>query len=237
MTEEPQIVFNAEDFDFKPDLSAFASGAFDLPEYETRYIKPPYRPDLAEEYLLYKNAAKLANDLTITRGSRHYAIVDGSFIFGDFLEALLVEKNIHAKEMTVSTLSMNENNADSFANLIRGGFVDRLNLIISAYFFSHERNGMIKYLYETCDIDNRFQLAVCSSHCKLAMFETEGGAKVVIHGSANLRSSSNMEQMMIEENPELYDFNHGIHARIIETYRTIDHQVRRNTLWKAVKGD
>ena len=56
----------------------------------------------------------------------------------------------------------------------------------------------------------------------------------MIHGSANLRSSSNIEQLVIENSPGLYDFCYDVHAAIIDKHKTINKAVRRTNLWSAV---
>lgn len=222
---------------FEFDTEAFSDFEIDFDSdttFETRYIKPPRTKQIAEKNLKYSNAEKLAKDIVIEKGSRYFVVINGSFIFGDLIEAIIVGNNATVKKLTISTLSMSQNNIDSLAGLLKQGYIKELNLIISDYFFSHERNGLIKYAYEQLDIDNRFQLAVASTHCKLCIFETMGGKKVVIHGSANLRSSSNLEQIVIEESKELYDFNNQYQDKIIEVYKTIDKSVRRTKLWNAV---
>ena len=137
--------------------------------------------------------------------------------------------------MTISTLSMNQNNVDSLANLLQGDYVQNLNLIVSDYFFAHERNGLIPYIYQELDKDDKFQLAAAGTHCKLCIIETECGKKIVIHGSANLRTSSNIEQFVIEESEELYNFNNDFQNRIIEKYKTIKKSLRVGKLWDVIK--
>ena len=66
------------------------------------------------------------------------------------------------------------------------------------------------------------------------MIETLGGKYIVIHGSANLRSSSNIEQFVIEENKELFDFWYSYHERIVEKYKTIKKSLRGGELWQVV---
>ncbi len=207
---------------------------------ESRYVKPYYVPELREEYLKYENAEALAAALQITPGSRHYVIVDGSFYFGDFIEALFVSKDYGTPELIVATLSLNENNVDSLANLLDGGYAQKLTLVVSAYFYGHERSNLVEYMYEELDKGDRFQLVVAGTHCKLCLFETDTGLKIVMHGSANLRSSSNMEQLMIEENADLYAFNKDFLDGIKSRYATIDHSIRRmrgKQLWQAVAKD
>lgn len=219
-------------------------GNFDLPDVdtslfdvlsngegeETRYIKPKVytrKPD----FVMYDNAVKLARDIEMTEGSRYDVIVNGSFIFGDFLEAFIVRNNAKCRKLTISTLSMNQNNIDSLHNLITHGYIDELNLIISAYFYNMEIRALIPYIYRHLDIDNRLQLAVANVHTKTAQFETLGGKKIIAHGSANLRSSGSIEQFTIEESPELYDFYDEFFSRILERYQTIRKPVWGKDAW------
>ena len=224
------------DFNMDLNLSDFSDIQIDTFEaFKSRYCKPPLSIERSEKHYKYENALKLAKDLDIKKDSRHFFIINGSFIFGDFIEALIVEKNYSVKKMTISTLSLSQNNVDSLANLINGGYVEELNLIVSDYFFSHERQGLIPYIYKSLDIDNKFQLAVCGTHCKTCIFETSNGGFVVIHGSANLRTSANIEQFMIEENKTLYDFNDEYQGKILREYKTINKAIRVNKLWNLIK--
>jgi len=216
---------NLDDFDLNININD---------KFNSRYIKPKYCPEISESKLKYKNAQKLADEITLSEAMRYYVVVDGTFIFGDLLEAIIVKNNLKCKKITISTLSLSENNIDSLHNLIEGGFIEELNIIISDYFYSHERENLIRYMYQELDIDDKFQLAVASSHMKVTTLETFKGNKLVFHGSANMRSSSNLEQLMIEENKDLYDFNNEIFTSIIEKYATVKKSLRRNQLWNVI---
>jgi hypothetical protein len=201
---------------------------------KSRYVKPPRAKIIPERMLKYKFAQELAADIKPEKDMRYFVIIDGTFIAGDFIEAFITGHNLHVKRLFISTLSMSLENADSLKNLLAGDFVDELSLIVSDYFYSHERNGLIPYLYQELDSEaGKFQLAVAGTHCKIALIETHCGLKIVLHGSANLRSSSNTEQIAIEEDAELFEFNAGIMTGIIETYSTIKKTVRYNELWQA----
>lgn len=218
------------------NLSCFELAEFEISsEFETRYIKPKLPIELPESAMKYENAEQLAKDVPIDKGTRHYVLINGSFIFGDYIEALCVINDWHVKKLTISTLGLNQNNVDSLANLINGGYADEVNLIISDYCFAHNRQGLIKYMYEELDKDNKFQLAVARTHCKIVLIETHCGLKIVLHGSANLRSSNNIEQFMIEENDYLYDFNNEYHSKIVEMYSTIKKSIGLGELWDKIK--
>jgi hypothetical protein len=231
---------STDGFDFgNIEIPEFDPAVFDLlnddeatPE-ETRYTKPKVYNAEKQSFACYENAEKLARELTVNKGERADIFVSGNFIFGDFIEAYIVQRNAKCLKMTVTTLSLSQENVDSLHNLLAGGFVDELNLIVSAYFFAHERHSLIPYIYKKLDFDNKFQLAVASIHTKTAQFETLGGRKIIIHGSANLRSSGNIEQFTIEENGELYDFYDEHFGKIIERYATINKKqpIRNAELW------
>jgi hypothetical protein len=157
------------------DMSSF-SGVDLETEDETRYIKPKigvYDPRLVK----YDNAKKLAADHYLDFGERIDCIVAGSFIFGDYIEAYLTKWNVLAKEMIITTLSLSYENIISLQALMTHGYIDKLSIIVSSYFYSHERNGLIRAMYKMLDIEDRFQLSVAGLHTKTCQFITEGGAE------------------------------------------------------------
>lgn len=226
-----------EDFNFNIDALNFDLG-FGLDEkFKSRYYKPPKSKEYSDSFLKYEKAEKAANEINLGKDQRIYAILSGNFIFGDFIEAFVVKNNYHIKNLIISTLSLNQNNVDSLKNLIVGNFVDNLDLIISDYFYSHERFSLLPYIYETLDIEGKFQLAAAGSHCKITLIQTHCGKKFVFHGSSNLRSSSCIEQVCFEENESLYDFNLEYQNEIIKIFKTINKSVRGGKLWQAVQMD
>lgn len=204
----------------------------------SRFIEPHDCEEIDEWRVKYANAEKLADDIgPLPMDFRAFVILDGKFIFGDFIEALIVKNNWVCEELTISTLSMSEENVDSLENLVKGGFLKQLNLIVSHYYFANERQNLMPYIYDRLDVDDILQVAVASVHTKIAMIRTVCGKKITIHGSANLRTSSNIEQIVIEHSPKLFDFCAEVHHSIIEKHKTINKPVRRTALWAAVLGE
>lgn len=217
------------DFDFSIDFEIDNDFDFEA-NFETRYMKPVKTKELSESQIKYEKAEQLANSLTVAKNSSQFCIVSGAFIFGDFIEAFVKKNNFHIKKMTISTLSMSQENIDSLKNLIVGDYIDDLEIIISTYFYSHERHNLIPYLYQELDRKDKFQLAVADVHTKICIFETYHGGFVVIHGSANLRSSNCVEQFVVEENEERYNFLNDFHIKVIDKYKTIDKSVRNKAM-------
>ena len=200
---------------------------------ESRYLrtkvgKPSHRVSLT-------NAAKAVEEIgEIGKGDRVDAFLSGNFIFGDFILAYLTKYNLRIERLTISTLSLSADNVDAFEWLMRNNYIGQIDLIVSHYFYGHERGALIPYIYEKLDFDNRFQFAVAFVHTKTMHFETQQGAKIVIHGSANLRSSMNVEQFTIEEHAALYDFYDEKFTALIEKYKTINKEMPRKKAWEEI---
>ena len=224
------------DLNFDLNLDLFA----DPPEpTEKEYIRAariPYKP------VCYKNAQEMAEDLDITQD--YFCMVSGSFIFGDIFEALIDKAGIPVKKMYVSTLGMSEENVDSLVNLVEYLGVEELNLIVSSYFVGVERQGLIPYLIREFS-GLPVKMAVVGSHAKIALIDY-GENRLVIHGSANLSSSRNLETFFITHDPDVYDFVEKIYSGIMEKYLVIDGKEnitifsnnkdnRSQNLWKNIK--
>jgi len=232
--------FSEEELDQDWDLGAFSAGSqdfnFSFDELEpTRVLTPPKPKAVPRQFVSYKYAKDAAKKIKLGFGMEAHMIVPGTFIFGDFLEAMFEVHEIQASKMYISTLSYSSENVDSLRNILDSGDCDELNLIVSAYFYSHYRNSAIQYTYDQLDTSsNKFQLAVTGSHCKVCLIQTYCGKKLVLHGSPNLRSSACAEQVCIQECPELFDFHKSFADGILKEYGTINKAVRYKALEKIL---
>jgi hypothetical protein len=172
----------------------------------------------------------------LTEGQSFYAVVAGNFIFGDFIEALMVEKNYFAEEILIATLSLGKENVDSLRNLQEGGYVRRLGLIVSDFWYAHERRpaGGVPYIEKTLG-GAGFSFAAAGTHTKVTLIRTSCGRNLVLHGSANLRSSRNVEQFVIENNSDLHAFNHGWMSHLLEAFTATKKSIRGEALWQEVR--
>lgn len=182
----------------------------------------------------YQYAVDLAKDVgVLNEGECTYAIVSGNFISGDFLEAYLFENDLIVDEIIITTLSMSRENVDSLKNIMDFRLNGKMGLIVSDYFFAHERSQGIKDIVEQLGGDG-FTLAVAGLHTKITLIKTQCGKHIVISGSSNLRSSLNIEQITIDCNRDLYYFNREWMAVILNSYQATHKMLRRNELWQQV---
>jgi hypothetical protein len=235
MDNEPEYTSDFNEIETAFDFSGFED-AFDCEieqeiDIEKRFIKPP---KFKAKVAYWKNAKATAKELIIEPGCNYFGYIDGSFIFGDLIEAILVGQQIGAHRLDISTLSMSQENIDSLRTLLEKGYIKELNLIVSDYFYAHEKRTLIPYLVQQLDIDNKFQIAVAGCHTKITAAKLSNGVHLVMHGSANLRSSGNMEQVMVSDSEEIYNFVIETNNRILEKFKTIEKSVRRAVLWHGV---
>lgn len=224
-------VFDIDCSEFEGDDTDIDDLDFGFETDQKRYINPG-RKQIVSKPVKYRNALVLAKQIgDIGIDDRYFIFLDGNFIFGDFIEAWIVENHWNVTNMIISTLSLSENNVDSLRNLLEWDYLQNLEMIVSDYFFGHERHNLIPYMYQELDLDNNFQLAVARVHTKICLIETECGKRIIIHGSANLRTSKNVEQIVIECDQDLYKFNWQWHREIIERYKTINKTVGAKELW------
>ena len=208
----------------------------ETPTSGCRYIKTkvPWQPD---KFIQFSHAQNFVDAIDFKKDERITAIVNGSFILGDMIEAFLTKYQIATKKMTIATLSYSMENVNSLKNLIDSGYIDKLNIICSDYFYNHEKKVIIPYTYYMLDNENgNFQLAVERTHIKVFLFETKlKGSKFVIQGSGNFRTNANLEQFTMEINPQAYDFYDDYFNDIIQRYKTIDtSQTYGKDHWKEI---
>ena len=222
----------ADGFDL--DLSAFDLGTAATGPVETRYCKPRVMRQVPAHQVKYDRARDLvlAMGRDIIDGHRVDALISGNFIFGDFIEALLVEMDAKADDLTLSTLAISQENVDSLHNLLTGDYVGTINIIVSDYFWSHNRHNAA-YIYEKLDLADRFQLAVAGVHTKIALLRI-GEWKLIISGSANLRSARCVEVFTVETSPDLYDFHKAWHDALVTEYATIRKSLRADKAFAAI---
>lgn len=234
--------FNLEFDDLTPfDLPEEIEGfdlqlAPDTDAIKTESVKIRRYPRPAPSAVRYERAKEMAESLPdIAEGETVFALVSGNFIFGDLLEALMVNRNWYAEEMIVATLSLGQENVDSLANLVNGGYVGWLGLIVSDFWYAHERRaaGGVPYIEKTLGGPS-FTFAAAGLHTKITCIRTSCGRHLVLHGSANMRSSRNLEQVVIENNAALYEFNSRWMHHLLDAFSTTKKSNRGKKLWQSL---
>lgn len=164
---------------------------------------------------------KPENALTVVRrlpgpGETTHCILRGDFVLADLLPYLL--EGYHCPHLRIATLGMSEENAKLLARLHERGQVGRLTVVLSHYF--EQVNKATVYFECRRILEGIADFVVMRSHAKMIVLQRQGATLptddwLVIEGSANLRSSDNLEQMTIFNDRDVHDF----HAEWIDHVR------------------
>lgn len=207
--------------DFKFDFSSLdMSGGFgSIQEKKERefvkHAKIKHRP------VMYENALAMAKQ--IDPSENYFAVVSGSFIFGDFIEAMCDVHDLQPEEIIISTLGMNSDNVDSIVNLVDYLGVGHVRLIVSNYFYSMERRPgkLIQYMMQEFK-GKPISVAICASHTKLCLMQGTRYGNIVMAGSANLSSSDNLEQFSYTHDDGVFQFCKRICGGILRSWEIYD---------------
>lgn len=141
-------------------------------------------------------------------GESLHGVISGSYS-GWSLATACIEllRPATVDQMVVATLGFNRANCDSLLQLVDAGAVRSVLLLVSDYFRSSDRTIFADIRR---DLEARGQrVAIARSHAKLILLATTDGRHITIETSANLRSSQNWEQFVINDDAELLAFHRG----------------------------
>lgn len=205
-----------------------------MPVFENLTFGIPKKQNaISKQLVKYDNAIKLANEINIEQNKSTFCIVSGNFIFGDFIEEFIIKHKFKVNRLIISSLSADQNNIDSLNTLLLIGAVKKLDLILSTYFYGFQKKNMMRYIDDVLDKE-KTNLTICDTHCKMVLINTECGRYFVIHGSANLPSSNNIEHFEVVECKSFYKFNLEYQLNIIDKYKIVKKPIRTKELWQTV---
>lgn len=181
-------------------------------EQNENFVK--IKHEIKSMFVHYKNAAELVKQIKYfpEKNTATYIWLEGNFIFGDFITQFIVQHQIKLKELTIITLSITRQNIEALDELIKQDYCDKITLCLSDYYIRTEKIKQTKTIELLTKINNEnanFNLYSTETHQKIVLLHTSMDNKIVFHGSANMKGSQNFEQLMIDNNNELYDFNYN----------------------------
>jgi len=237
---------DADDFDF--DISKLDATKGDDGIGCPRYLLPKVYEQTVKEPVLYERALDFAKGFEFEQGYRAMCFVSGNFVFGDILEALVDLRKVDLSKVTIQTLSLSQESIDSLWNVCdMSPHLTSLRLCIGGYFWAHEHHpgGLVPYLYQELDQGGVLDVAFAAIHTKIISIETMRGNHIVLHGSANLRSSRSIEQFAVECDDALYECVEDFADRIFASYSVIDKTKSKSAgrgmlagrLWSWLKED
>ncbi len=138
-------------------------------------------------------------------GDAHHLVISGKYAMFDLLPAIIERTGKTVVDLHIATLSYSKSNAADLLGMLNDGHVQRVHLLIS-YFFKAQNRQLYDSLVPELRARGHDVLAM-RTHCKIFLVALDDGAKYIIHGSPNCRSSVNVEQLVFERHEGLYEFH------------------------------
>jgi hypothetical protein len=138
-------------------------------------------------------------------GEQLHALMTGRYDLTDLIGRLLARIG-KPVEMLVATLSYSERNLTHLLEWLDSGKVLSFAMVCSKFFHDHNKEFSQQAREELTKRGAR--IAHPRSHAKVICIHVPAtGAKIVMEGSANLRTNSNQEQLCILNCPKLHDWH------------------------------
>lgn len=219
----PPLDIDLASLELDTDLEAAAAGLHRTGRLDHRHVpafalpgnrflkKAATRADRRgiKEFIRPANARELLAHLPATADDRTHAVLRGDFVLCDIIPMLVAERG-HCAHLRIATLGLSAANADTLACLVERGTVWKLTLLVSLYFAQVDKATVFRAV--TTRLDGLARLVVSRNHAKIICLPTTAGDSFVVEGSANLRSSDNIEQIVVTNDPE----THAFHAAWID---------------------
>ena len=155
-----------------------------------------------KKHILPVNAAEILDYLPSETDDRTHCTLKGNFIICDLIPHVIGMRG-NCPHLRISTLGMSVGNAQLLAGLMDSGKVGKLSIIVSLYFQRVDKDTT--YSKVMTILEGKARVTVARSHAKVILIPTDNGDFYVFEGSSNLRSSDNIEQLLIVNDRETHD--------------------------------
>lgn len=138
-------------------------------------------------------------------GESVHALLGGEFVLACAIPVIL-DAIGQPCELDICTLGTNDAAVDLILREAEAGRVTRFRILLSQYFEQMDRSTCSRVVERIRAAGH--VAAVARNHTKLMLWRPQAGSdRFTLEGSANLRSSVNLEQLTITNDRALYDFH------------------------------
>jgi hypothetical protein len=162
--------------------------------------------DVARRTAMLKEAAGVLPHLP-EPGEALHAIMTGTYDLTVLLTLLIEQSPTPCDHLRIATLSLKPRNLYELYRLIDKGKVVMLSLLVSDFFQAHHKELCTTLIGELAARSPAHRFAAARSHAKVICMDFGPGGKLVLEGSANLRTNSNREQFALLNHDVLHDWH------------------------------
>jgi hypothetical protein len=162
--------------------------------------------DVARRTAMLREAQDVLPHLP-ARGEALHALMTGRYDLMVLLTAILERRADACTHLRIATLSLKQRNAYELLTLIDAGKVARATVLCSEFFRDHNTAIYAGLQDELGKRPGGHRLAAARSHAKVVCMDLADGDRLILEGSANLRTNSNVEQFCLLNHAGLHDWH------------------------------
>jgi hypothetical protein len=162
--------------------------------------------DVARRTAVLKEAGDVLDHLP-EPGEALHALMTGRYDLTILLTLILERAPSPCEHLRIATLSLKERNLYELYRLLDAGKVGRLTLLVSEFFREHHAEICATLIGELAAGSPAHRFAAARSHAKVICMDFGTGSKMILEGSANLRTNSNWEQFVLLNHASLHDWH------------------------------
>jgi hypothetical protein len=195
------MAFHAPTFRFgsKPVEQVTSASASKAP-------RPLSVKDTVRRTAMLREAADVLDHLP-EPGEALHALMTGRYDLTVLLTHILERAPSSCSHLRIATLSLKERNLYELRRLMDAGKIGRLSLLVSEFFRDHHAEVCANFIAELAARSPVHRFAAARSHAKVICMDFADGTKMVLEGSANLRTNSNREQFCLLQHADLHDWH------------------------------
>ncbi len=134
----------------------------------------------------------------------------------------LVANLVDIEEIILTTYRIDEMTLKGIEGILNERNLNQLTIVLSAFFTSTKmKEPFAEKLKDLAMSNNKVKVVFCHNHTKIMAVKARGGA-YVIEGSGNLTGNARIEQYMIEQSDEIFDFHKSWINELKETPKKVE---------------
>lgn len=188
------------------DFKQRADPQFVLPSSLKHFHKAKARDSKSrkgiKQFIQAGNALPILDHLPSDPDDRTHVALRGDFVLCDLIP-LIIARRGHCPHLRIATLGLSADNANTLARLHATHAVREITLVASHYFRGVDKTSTYREVMAI--LGQRARIIITRCHAKVILIPTEQGDHYVIEGSANLRSSDNLEQIVVFNDQATHD--------------------------------
>jgi hypothetical protein len=162
--------------------------------------------DVARRTAMLREAASVLDHIPAP-GEAVHCLMTGRYDPTALLVVLIERQPMPCEHLRIGTLSLKQRNLYELYRSLDSRKVGRLTLLVSEFFREHHAEICATLINELAGRSPLHFFAAARSHAKVVTMQFQDGGKMVLEGSANLRTNSNREQFCLLHHAGVHDWH------------------------------